>query len=77
MTYLEKLKLENPEYSGYESDGLPGMCPYGFGYEKDPWCKHSAAANCEYCWNREIPETETVDETAKNKRTVRCLCGCP
>ena len=37
MTYLDKYKEEHPN-DAVESDGLPLMCPEGYGYEKHCYC---------------------------------------
>lgn len=67
MTYLDKYKEEHPNDT-VESDGLPRMCPVGYGYEKTCHCSTDHGCPCEECWNREIPGTEPTDKTENNER---------
>lgn len=57
MTFKEKLRNEHPEaLSGAHAGGCKG-CPMDYGYEETT---SDICPNCYACWNREIPNTETI-----------------
>ena len=60
MTFLEKFKVDQGSaVKGY----IRGMgCPSSYGYEKDEQC---GLISCEKCWNREMPDTESLTEKEK------------
>ena len=64
MTFKERLALERPnKVSDWYLGGCYG-CPYQYGYEVEKLCvtnKGSLIGDCEGCWNREIPGTETME----------------
>ena len=60
MTFLEKLKQENPEAIDNHCLGGASGCPFHYGYEKedDRPCEKDMSFSCVKCWNREMPEPE-------------------
>lgn len=68
MTCLEKLKQEKREVILAE-DGYPDSCPSAYGYLDDPddWC---LCSKCVECWDREIPETETIIKKEKENMPI-------
>ena len=60
MTCKEKLKIEHPDKITEEYVGGYEGCPECYGYLPDPeWCNGGASFECDRCWDREIPETDT------------------
>ena len=61
MTFLEKFKEDNRTF--YVNDSCTNIgCPANYGYEMHRKCKgHS----CNKCWNREMPDTESLTEKEK------------
>lgn len=58
MTCREKLKLEHPELiNAYLYGGGCHGCPSDYGYLPNRDGEYCTSANCEACWNQEIPET--------------------
>ena len=56
MTFLEKLKQDNPERK-IDSPASNLGCPYTYGYETS-FHRPCATMDCAACWNREMPGTE-------------------
>lgn len=67
MTCREKLKLEHPHWDDAEVRYyIRYYCPHGFKYAEMPdWCVGLDEAKCTECWDREIPETETINNKEK------------
>ena len=59
MTYREKIQEEHPEC--IDSNELGGVrdCPADYDYEDGIYC-HKVGDDCEACWNRDIPGTEST-----------------
>ena len=65
MTCREKLALEHPDWSEDElAYALYNDCPSMYRYLPDPNCQN---ISCPKCWDREIPESETIE----NKEEVK------
>ena len=64
MTCKEKLKLDHPDWTEMEINyRLHCDCPSAFGYLDDPdYC----ATDCAKCWDREIPETDIIENKEEN-----------
>lgn len=65
MTFREKLAQEHPEQIREEYDGGCCGCPSHYGYEAREDCPphlpgESADEHCAKCWDREIPQVESV-----------------
>lgn len=62
MTFKEKLRQEQPNKINHRYCGGCKNCPDDYGYEKEEEseknCRSNGGKGCEYCWNREMPETE-------------------
>lgn len=57
MTYLEKLKQDNPNMTEEELDEIVGEdCPDSFGYEDNTTCTNETGIKdeCRGCWNRQM-----------------------
>lgn len=66
MTCRDKLKMDRPELSDLDVQHMVNVaCPSDPRHEYmcDPdWCGDGSVSDrCNKCWNREIPETETVE----------------
>lgn len=62
MTFKEKVQTEHPEMVDKRFGGGVKGCPYHYGYEKNLNCMvWESNAECEECWNREMPDTETKE----------------
>lgn len=73
MTFKEKLQQEHPEsVSDKFKRGCEG-CPCVYGYEDDfDECgEENGEGNCEYCWNREIPETDKKEKEQFTKADLK------
>ena len=71
MTCREKLALEHAAYIGNEYPGGCRNCPSAYGYLDDPdYCGELDSRGCYECWNREIPETETVENIEEVNETM-------
>lgn len=63
MTFREKLALEYPEKIDKSAYGGCIGCPYQYGYEPDIANNCSRASGCCIdCWDREMPETDKIEE---------------
>ena len=62
MTFKEKLQMEHPEKLDKHCGGGCEGCPCFYGYEETKWCGNTWGTNCEECWNREMPGTESKKE---------------
>ena len=64
MTFKEKLAMEHPERVDILYAGGCSNCPYFYGYETHDEsvknCIRNKGKGCDYCWNREIPESESA-----------------
>ena len=70
MTYREKLQEEHPECVDSKEKGGCKGCPTDYDYEKGIHC-HTVGDDCEACWNREIPGTEsTIDYKVGDKFVI-------
>lgn len=70
MTYKEKLQEEHPECVDSKEKGGCKGCPTDYDYEKGIHC-HTVGDDCEACWNREIPGTEsTIDYKVGDKFVI-------
>lgn len=69
MTFKEKLKIEHPEDISEEYDVGCFGCPYDHDYESVAESSVNCTANggkgCEYCWNREMENTEVKTKVKK------------
>ena len=69
MTFKEKLKIEHPEDISEEYDAGCFGCPYVHDYESVAESSVNCTANggkgCEYCWNREMENTEVKTKVKK------------
>lgn len=69
MTFKEKLKIEHPEDISEEYDTGCFGCPYDHDYESVAESSVNCTANggkgCEYCWNREMENTEVKTKVKK------------
>lgn len=68
MTFKEKLTMEHPDkMNDYRESGYWDGCPYEYGYDKEKEalknCLCYGGRGCEYCWNREIPNSEPTVES--------------
>ena len=66
MTCLDKLVKHSPfQFTVgdlYDEKGMIKLCTYTFGYlERPDWCPGVVGSKeCARCWNRRIPESESV-----------------
>lgn len=69
MTFKEKLKIEHPEDISEEYYGSCCGCPHNHDYESvaesSVNCTKNGGKGCEYCWNREMENTEVKVEVKK------------
>lgn len=69
MTCREKLKMEHPDRVDEIWTGGCQCCPHYYGYLDTPeYCDGAkplcgSDMTCRACWDREIPEIESVDKT--------------
>lgn len=71
MTCREKLKMEHPEYVSDEYFGGCFNCPPSYGYLDYPdYCGSNEPDRCARCWDREIPETEPIENIKEEKETM-------
>ena len=65
MTYLEKIKQENPDWDDDTiRDYVNNECP---NFDSPCPMDYKPLVDCKYCWNREIPGTETINEREEKK----------
>ena len=64
MTYREKLAKEHPEEIDDTDWGGCNGCPSSYGYESYRGCYDGDEESCTACWDREIPEEKSFDNTA-------------
>ena len=69
MTFKEKLKIEHPEDISEKYDVGCFGCPYVHDYESvaesSVNCTTNGGKGCEYCWNREMENTEVKTKVKK------------
>lgn len=69
MTFKEKLKIEHPEDISEEYYSGCFGCPYDHDYESvaesSVNCTVNGGKGCEYCWNREMENTEVKTKMKK------------
>ena len=74
MTLREKLEKEHPESINPDAAGGCDGCPSNFGYDsvsnEEKNCKSNGGYGCECCWDREIPEEESMRETVEKLQKV-------
>lgn len=76
MTFKEKLKKEHPDKINQNVKGGCLSCPKDYGYEpqeeKHEYCFYPKdgfpGANCEECWNREIPAETKIKDSGERRR---------
>lgn len=57
MTYKERLKIKCPENTEDELDGIASCCCPNEVFGEDAYYEDCGEnADCDFCWNREIPE---------------------
>ena len=63
MTYREKLKADNPDWSDEAIDiATKNICPdiYGYKASNPSYCMNNHPHYCHACWSRQIPVPESV-----------------
>ena len=64
MTFLEKAKEDGCVID--EFNLMHTCCPYQLGLEKETCSGNKTNEQCEACWNREMPDTETKSEPIRD-----------
>lgn len=74
MTFREKLMQEYPDRVSNEFTGGCCFCPESYGFE-EPFSCSKIGSNCQVCWDREIPEEQTTEESkGENKmKSIECM----
>lgn len=70
MTFKEKLEKEHPGWTKTQCEQVvKENCPYEHGYEAET-CREVSSADCESCWNREVPEDSPKPQPAAHYNPV-------
>lgn len=78
MTFKEKLAIDHPEHLNPDMKGGCYDCPHTYGYETVHSsilnCKSRGGKGCDYCWNREIPDTSSDAVNSPSHYTGKYEC---